>query len=54
VDLKELNETEIWLQVIAESSLLSRDKIVALIAENEELCRIIAASLRTAGSFDWS
>src|SRR5437763_1723814 len=31
---KELNETTIWLEIIAESSLLSRDKLVAIVAEN--------------------
>jgi four helix bundle protein len=48
--LKELNETAVWLQLIRETSLLSADKIVAIIAENRELCRIIAASIRTAAS----
>jgi four helix bundle protein len=47
VVFKELNETTIWLEIIAESSLLSPDKIVAIIAENRELCRIVGASLRT-------
>jgi four helix bundle protein len=45
---KELNETTIWLEIIAESSLLSPDNIVAIVAENRELCRIIAASIKTA------
>ena len=48
VVLKELNETTIWLEVIAESSLVSREKIVAIVEENRELCRIIAASIKTA------
>ena len=50
--LKELNETGIWLQLIVASSLLSKDKSAAIIAENEELCRIVGASIRTAGGFD--
>src|SRR5499427_6224517 len=45
---KELNETTIWLEVIAESSLLSPENTVAIVAENRELCRIIAASIKTA------
>ena len=45
---KELNETTIWLEVIAQSSLLSRETIVAILAENRELCRIISASIKTA------
>jgi four helix bundle protein len=45
---KELNETTIWLEMIAESSLISRENIVAIIAENRELCRIFASSIKTA------
>jgi four helix bundle protein len=45
---KELNETTIWLEIIAERSLLSPENIVAIVAENRELCRIIAASIKTA------
>jgi len=33
VVFKELNETTIWLEVIAESSLLSAETIVGIIAE---------------------
>jgi hypothetical protein len=43
-----LNETTIWLEVIAQSEVLSAETIVAILAENRELCRIIAASIRTA------
>src|SRR5215471_2804439 len=45
---KELNETSVWLEVIAQSALLSREMIEAIVAENRELCRIISASIRTA------
>ena len=48
VVFKELNETTIWLEVISQSSLLSAETIVAILAENRELCRIIAASIKTA------
>jgi four helix bundle protein len=44
---KELNETTIWLEVIAESRLLTVADITGIVAENRELCRIIAASIRT-------
>ena len=46
--LKELNETTVWLEVTVRSCLLSDEKLVALLAENRELCRIIAASIKTA------
>jgi len=48
VVFKELNETTIWLEVIAQSSLLSAETIAAIVAENRELCRIIGASITTA------
>ena len=46
--LKELNETQSWLKQIVANNLFSRDKMGAIIAENQELCFIIAASIRTA------
>ena len=45
---KELNKTTVWLEIIAESSVLLAENLVAIVAENRELCRIIAASTRTA------
>jgi hypothetical protein len=48
VVVKELNETGIWLQMIAESSLLPRRQLIVIVTENQELSRIIAASVRTA------
>ena len=45
---KELNETSVWLRVILKSSLVSPDLIVAIVAENKELARIVTASIRTA------
>ena len=50
VVFKELNETTIWLEMIGESRLLPTETIVAIVAENRELCRIIAASIKTARS----
>lgn len=46
--LKELNETAVWLELIIECSLVSEENVVGIVAENQELCRIIAASVRTA------
>src|ERR1041385_18532 len=45
IAFKELNETTIWLEIIAQSGLLSAETIVAIVAENRELCRIIGASI---------
>src|SRR5204862_2385521 len=46
--LKELNETNSWLEQIVANELFSREKMGKLIAENQELCWIIAASVKTA------
>jgi four helix bundle protein len=48
VVLKELNETVVWLRLIEETSLLPQEITQKIVAENEELCRIIAASIKTA------
>ena len=48
VVFKELNETTILLEITAQSSLLSPETIIAIVAENRELCRIIPASIKTA------
>jgi four helix bundle protein len=45
---KELNETTIWLEIIKETKTLTLESISGTLAENRELCRIIAASIRTA------
>ena len=50
--LKELNETAVWLQLILESSLIMPEKMTAVVAENEELPKIVAASIKTAGGFE--
>jgi four helix bundle protein len=52
VVLKELNETAVWLELIVETSLISREKVSPIIAENQELSRIITASIKTAGGFE--
>jgi four helix bundle protein len=51
--LKESNETVIWLELAARSSLLLSSEVAPVVAENRELCRIITASIKTTrGSID--
>ena len=45
---KELNETHEWLLMISQSSLVKPELLVAIIAENTELAKIISASVKTA------
>jgi len=48
--LKELNETSIWLRIIEQSQLLKKELIGDIIRENNELCRIFTASLKTTSA----
>ena len=46
--LKELNETLIWLELMARSSLIPSAEVEPIVMENRELSRIITASIKTA------
>ena len=45
---KELNETEVWLQIIIASKWQSNKKLVRLLDECGQLARILSASIKTA------
>jgi four helix bundle protein len=45
---KELNETSVWLRILLRNVAEKKEKISGILAENAELARIIAASLKTA------
>jgi four helix bundle protein len=45
---KELNETTVWLEIVAQTRMLPDAITSPIVAENRELCRVIAASIRTA------
>ena len=45
--LKELNETRVWLKIIVRSELIQETRLQNVIAESDELCRIINASIKT-------
>jgi len=46
--VKELNETSVWLRIIARGGLVQPALVAGLTEECDELRRIIGASLRTA------
>jgi len=48
IALKELNETSVWLRMICRAELLTTEFLAALIDENQQLCRILNASVKTA------
>ena len=45
--LKELNESRVWLKIIARSKLISENRLHHIAAECDQLCRIINASIKT-------
>lgn len=48
--LEEADETLLWLEIIAEASMLPHRKLAKLMTESEELVKIFAATLRTVKS----
>ncbi len=48
ISLKELNETCVWLRMICRANLMPLDRLDDLIDENQQLCRILNASIKTA------
>ncbi len=50
IALKELNESRIWLTMIRDSELIAPRRLEQILAECNELCRIISASIKTARS----
>ena len=46
--LKELNESCVWLRMICRAKLLKEQLLSELIDENEQLCRIVNSSVKTA------
>ena len=48
VVLKELNETSTWLRIIERSKILKAELLTDIVQENGDLCKIFAASLKTA------
>ena len=48
IALKELNETSVWLKMVCRAGLMTSELLAALIDENQQLCRILNASVKTA------
>ena len=46
--LRELNETLIWLHIIRKSELFQAELLSEIIDENQQLCRIFTATIKTA------
>jgi four helix bundle protein len=50
IALKELNETSVWLRMVCRAGLKKNELLEPLIDENQQLCRILNASVKTAKS----
>ncbi len=48
--LKELNESLVWLEMLRRMNAAPPDRLQQLMSECDQLCRIIAASIKTASS----
>ena len=48
IALKELNETSVWLRMICLADLMKKQLMEELIDENQQLCRILNSSAKTA------
>jgi four helix bundle protein len=48
IALKELNETSVWLRMACRAELMQPERLEELIDENQQLCRILNASVNTA------
>ena len=45
---EELDETIYWIEIIMESQLIAKDKLLPLYDEAKELCKITVSSINTA------
>ena len=48
---EEADETQYWLELLEEASIVRRDRVAALLDEAEQLVRIFVASIKTARGF---
>jgi four helix bundle protein len=48
IALKELNESCVWLRMVCQAELMKVERIEALVDENQQLCRILNASITTS------
>ena len=50
IALKELNESSVWLRVVCSAGRVRAQRIEDLVQENQQLCRIINASITTSNA----
>ena len=47
IAVKELNETRVWLRMVCRAELVKASLLQPLLAENDQLCRILNSSVTT-------
>jgi four helix bundle protein len=52
IAVKELNESEVWLRIVVDSSMLTQAELSHLLDESNQLQRILSASIGTARKSD--
>ena len=50
IALKELNETSVWLRMVRRADMVKKKLLIELVDENQQLCRILNASVKTAAA----
>jgi len=48
ISIKELNETSVWLRMAYQAELLAPSRIEDLLNENQQLCRILNATIKSS------
>jgi len=48
---EEADETQYWLEILVEASIVNRNAVEMLLEESEQLIRISVASIKTARGF---
>lgn len=48
IALKELNESSVWIRMACRSELMKPERLKDLLDENQQLCRVLNASVKTA------
>jgi four helix bundle protein len=52
IAVKELNESEVWLRIVVDSSMLTQAELSHLLDESNQLQKILSASIGTARKSD--
>jgi four helix bundle protein len=49
---EEADETSYWIELLIDTGLINRDRVVDLLQEADEILAMVVSSIKTAKSFD--